>query len=460
MFYKRSGKSWRGSAFSPEGLLLGSFLLAIIAGMFLLKLPLSSVHGALRWIDALFLSTSAFCVTGLSVIDVGRDLTVWGKIFLLLFIQIGGLGIMTFSLFFYFFFNVRIPVANRLSIGAMTNKIDTRTLGRVLFFVVSLTLTVELCGALLLYTHFLSLHPPLHAFFSAIFHAVSAFNNAGFSLYSDSLMVFQRDFFVQAIIMSLIIMGGLGFIVMREAVDQLLARRSKRKNFLSVHSKTALTGTLFLIVTGTILFWGTEQNLCFRGMGFPWQVLNAMFLAVTARTAGFNTVDIGALSGASLIVLIVLMLIGGCSGSTAGGMKVNTIGVLAAFIRQKLTGEPMARLFNRKIPQTIIDRALIVFFMFLFFLVIAVFVLEVTEMCGVGCGTDGFVRVFFEMVSAFGTVGLSTGITAQVTDGGKLVLIFLMFLGRVGPLSLVVLLLSRRRKKAAVEFVEEDVLVG
>jgi trk system potassium uptake protein TrkH len=448
--------------FSADHFVSLSFLAAILIGGIFLRIPFSS-HGEIRWIDAIFMSTSAVCVTGLSVIDVGKDLTGIGQGILLLLMQIGGLGIMTFSLFISLFLKVRTSWTSRFAVTSLSKKIDKSNLLRALSFVFVLTIIFESVGAVLLFLRFREIHPLPMAIFSSVFHSVAAFCNSGLSLYSDNLMQFKNDTYVPSVIMVLIVFGGLGFIVINELYDWAVSLKTKNRFHFSLHSKMCLWGTGVLISLGALVMLLFEDHNALAGLSLSGKVVNSLFLSITPRTAGFNVLDTGLLTDATLFFIIMLMFIGGCPGSTAGGIKITSFITLLALIRSKLKGLAMTSIFKRKISDLNIDKSLGIFASAFILVNLSTLILLLTERMAVPhpAMKGSFLECLFETASAFGTVGLSTGITPHLSDVGKGILILLMFVGRVGSLTLTVALLSGYQKKeTAFEYVEEDVMVG
>lgn len=439
-----------------------SFLGTILVGTLLLQLPVSTHAGRLNGVDALFMATSAVCVTGLSVIDIGTQFTRFGQIVMLCLIQIGGLGIMTFSLLFSLFLGLRTTLASRLSVATLSRKLDATGLLRTLALIFLMTVFLEGIGAALLFWRLKEMHTFQFALFSSVFHAVSAFCNAGFSLYRDSLTGFQKEFWLPAVMMLLIILGGLGFVVMDELYLWGKSFFQKRKFSFSLHTRIALVGSFVLLLAGALFFFFLERHNQFNHLSLPGQWFNSLFLSVTARTAGFNTVDTPALSNATLFFLILLMFVGGCPGSAAGGIKVNTFAVLIALIKGQVKGQGMTSIFKRKIPASVIGKSLAIFTAAFIIINLTTLLLQITEGIGIShvISQSSFLELFFEATSAFGTVGLSTGVTPHLTAGGKLLTTFLMFAGRVGPLTLGIVILSRRKQQGRFEYAEEEIIVG
>ncbi len=439
--------------FHPAQTLMLSFFVVIVLGTFLLMLPKAVAPGhTLGWLDALFTATSATCVTGLIVVDTGTHFSLLGQLIILTLIQIGGLGIMTISSFFALFFGRGMAIKERIMLQEMLNVERLDAITRLLKGVILITFLMESLGAVLL---FFSWNLPQwdlwQRFYHSIFHSVSAFCNAGFSLNSDSLMSFNTNYPVVLTIAMLIIVGGLGFVVMidltRGRIFEYPTRRRVRK--FSVHTRLVLIVTGILLVAGTILFLIIEP---FSGDGL-FKTVNAFFCSVTARTAGFNTVDIGQLTTSSALLLMLLMFIGASPGSTGGGIKTTTLGILVASFISIIRGKNRIELFKRSISFTILNRALVVFAFAISFIMFSTFLLSLTEKAN-------FLNLLFEEISAFGTVGLSRGITAGLSSWGKMVIIISMFVGRVGVLTLA-FAITTPREHLRVEYPEErNVMVG
>lgn len=449
----------------PETLIFYSFLAAALIGAFLLELPFATTKGSLSFIDALFMSTSAVCVTGLSVIDIGKDLTIFGQLVILALIQLGGLGLMTFSLLFLIFLGRKISIHSKLCIPTISQHIDLKSIKYSLSVIFFMTIFIEAIGSVLLFLSFRKYHNFLFAVYSSVFHSISAFCNAGFSLYSDSFIKFNNNPFVLTVLMVLIVLGGFGFIVVYELYSVFtLRKKSKRRTPFSLYVKIAVMGTSIFIIIGTVFIWILERHSILSNMPFHKQILNSIFLSVTSRTAGFNTINTEMLSNPTLFFLLFLMFVGGCPASTAGGIKIHTFFTICALTISKVKGLSMSSLFKRKIPDLIIDRAVTIFTASLFIIVLATFFLQISENIEVSHilvkEKDRFLDLLFEAVSAFGTVGLSTGVTLALTSCGKMIIILLMFLGRIGPLSLGIALQIQQKRKLVYQYPEEEILVS
>ena len=447
--------SFRRLFLAPEQALVVSFLLLSFAGAFLLYLPFSAGQGRLSFIDALFTSTSAVCVTGLSVLDISRALSMPGQTVLLGLVQLGGLGILTFSSLFILLLNRRVSVSNQLLIQSSLNQFETSSLRGILLSVGLYTFIIELAGSLFLFQFFRQEIPdPGRRLFSAVFHSVCAFCNAGFSNFSDNLFRYSADWGVNLTVMFLIVTGGIGFFVLFELSKnflQLFRKAGEKPLTLTLHTRTVLQATFFLIVGGAVLIGLTD--IAARGWSRD-RLLPYLFLSVTSRTAGFNTLNMALLPAGTAIIVILLMFIGGASGSTAGGVKVTTAAVVYQFIVTRLRIRRDVELNNRRLPFEIVNRSLMVVFFSLALIIAVVLVLSLVQPNFPG-KTLAFI---FETVSAFGTVGLSLGVTPELTTAGKIAIIMTMFVGRVGPLTLVMAL--SRAEKFDYRFPEEKINIG
>ncbi|MDZ7374565.1 MAG: TrkH family potassium uptake protein [candidate division KSB1 bacterium] len=420
------------SSVEAARLLLVSFAGAIAVGTALLVLPAASTGTPLRLIDALFTATSAVCVTGLTVVDTATRLTPYGQAVVLLLLQAGGLGIMTLSTFFSFLVARRVSVRGReLLEETLSGPLSKPS--RLLLATMSFTFAAELVGALLLLLRFAPQYGMGQGLWLAVFHSVSAFCNAGFSLFSDSLMRYVGDPLVNGVVASLIILGGLGFLVVYDLAG--LRRRSPLVR-PSLHTRLVFRTTLALILAGTVLLLFFEAPATLRSLPWPQKLLASFFQSVTARTAGFNTLDIGSMSNASLLVLIALMFIGASPGSTGGGIKTTTFATVVCLVWDRLRGRTDLVMMNRRVSERLLTKAMTVFFLSLALVWMSTAALLAAE----GWRSDpqhaDFVRYLFEATSAFGTVGLSTGVTPGLSVLGKLILIVTMFVGRLGPVTL------------------------
>lgn len=442
----------------PVQFIVLSFAGTILAGALLLWLPDFTRQVSVSFVDALFTSTSAVCVTGLTVVDTGTGFSLWGQLIIMGLIQVGGLGPIIFSVLIVHFLTGSISLRDREGVLKSVSRHHRTSLAGFLRSIVLITVLIETCGALLLALGFARSYPMGQALYLGVFHSISAFCNAGFSLFPDNLMGYRADALVSLTVASLIVSGGLGFIVI---VDLFYAVRDRRwLRDLSLHSRVVVLTTALLLLGGVLIFLVFEHGNALQGIPWSHQLLIAVFESVTPRTAGFNTVEYGTLTTITLFFTIFLMFVGGSSGSCAGGIKTNTFGALVAMVRARLRGRSQVKLMDRRLPEAVIGRAIsLVVLSFLVLNLVAV-CLVITEMGQIPfqSAQGRFIAILFEATSAFGTVGLSTGITPSLTSTGKLLLAFLMFVGRVGPLTLITLL--RPRVPDKLRFAEEDIQIG
>jgi trk system potassium uptake protein TrkH len=450
---QRGDRPRRGS---PTRLFVLSFagLIALGAAGFLF-LPGLYTGPGLGWVDALFMATSAVCVTGLTVLDPGTALTAWGQAWLALLIQLGGLGILTFTtLVMARLGRVSLSLEEAGSGAVPLRHVDER---RLLTTVVAVTLTVEASGAVMLWLDWRARFGELGALWPAVFHAISAFCNAGFSLFPDSLVGLRTSALTLGVVGGLIILGGLGFVVMED-----VRARLRHTGRLSLHSRLVLTSTAVLLVAGWVHYLFFEWSHELYALPVPDKITNALFMSVTARTAGFNTVDYGRVSNPSYYFTILLMLVGGSPGSAAGGIKTTTCAALILALRARMRGDTDATVFGRSLPPDTVNRAAGLALGSLIFLGAMVFLLMVTESPVLGYRDRAhFLDVVFEAHSAFGTVGLSAGVTGTITPTGRMVLSVLMFVGRVGPVALVTAMITAAaRRRVNYRLGREDIMIG
>ncbi|MEW6075665.1 MAG: TrkH family potassium uptake protein [Candidatus Omnitrophota bacterium] len=441
----------------PAQLMITSFGFTIIVGAILLMLPAATKTGMrLPLIDALFTATSATCVTGLIVRDTATYFSLFGQTVILLLIQVGGLGIMTFSVSLVYLLKKTIDMKQGIM---MQDVLDQDTLANVkslIVFIVRMTAIFELTGALVLFIawhgKFASIAQTLYY---ALFHSVSAFCNAGFSTFTDSLMGFSQDVPTNIIICGLIIAGGLGFMAIKdlhENTSHKITDTSIKPIKIRVQTKIVLRTTFFLILGGALLIYALERNHAFSAFSMKSKVLLSLFQSITPRTAGFNTCDMARLSPATLFVILVLMFIGGSPGSTAGGIKTTTVAVIWSTIVSSFKRKDEVEIFKRTIPAEVIKKAIIVSAISIFIVVVSGTILLYTE-------TYNPLGILFEAVSAFGTVGLSTGLTPLLSVAGKIVITVLMFIGRLGPLTVAYAFL-RYKRAAQYTYAQESVTIG
>lgn len=445
----------------PAQTVLVSFLLVIVAGALALMLPAATADGrGLRALDALFTAASAVCVTGLVVVDTAVDLTRFGQSAVLILIQIGGLGIMLFSFFVMIALRKRLSLKDRLTASYMLSEDDMLGLSRSVRTIVLSTLGIEAAGALALGLRFLTLgDAPSDAAFKGLFHAVSAFCNAGFALYSDSLESFRRDPIVTATIAGLIILGGISFGVINDlkAWAASVLRGPRRgvwrvRRISGMNSRAVIALSAALIFIGFCAFYLLEHRRTMASYGLGEQYLAAFFQSVTLRTAGFNSVPFGELRDATLLFMVAFMFIGGASGSTAGGIKVNSLAAMLAYLAAFLRQEKTPRIGRFSVSADKVGKSFLILFFGLAAVFTGTFVLSLSE-------DAPFIDLLFEATSAFGTVGLSTGLTPGLSDVGKWLIISLMFMGRLGPLTILTAA-SAKGDRGPLEYPSGDLAIG
>jgi len=448
---------WVGRHLSPERTFALSFAGMILGGAVLLDLPISSPAGAIGWVDALFTATSAVCVTGLSTISVSEDLSRVGQGILLGLVQVGGLGILTFSAMFFIILGRGLDTKEQDILRSVFLYAPRRDLADVLKFIFVSTALCEGAGTLVLWVRFCREVPWDEALYLAAFHAISAFNNAGFSLFRDSLVGFQGDAAVNVTVMALIVAGGIGFL----ALDELYRRVFGNHRRLSVHTRIVLIASAVLIAAGAGLFFLFERDRALSGLPWPDRLWVCLFQSVTARTAGFNTVDIGALANGTILLLVALMFIGASPGSTGGGVKTTSAGLLFMILWSRLKGFEDVHAFNRTIPRDILQRTIALVLASLMFIgfTVSVLVLAEENAGSLAQSRQRLAEYIFEAVSAFGTVGLSMNLTPTLNTPQKLAVILTMFAGRVGVLTLA-FSLARNSVRRPFRYAEEGVMVG
>ena len=443
-------RSW-----SPVQTVLLSFLILIFSGASLLYIPIATTHG-ISFIDALFTSTSAVCVTGLVVLDTAKDFTLAGKIIIALLIQLGGLGIMTFSLAILSMAGGSLSIRWRFTFVSMYSYGKKSTPRNLLIRTVIYTFTIEAVIALILFLRLLIDFPAEEAIGHAVFHAISSFCNAGFSTFSDNLVSYRYDSVIIITICASIVTGGLGFIVLYEIFTQLLQKRNFTRTSLSIHSRVVLIMTFILIFGGTVIFYLLEKNFILNGSSPYQSFLVSLFQSITCRTAGFNSVPIENLRQSTLLIMIFLMYIGGSPGSIAGGIKTTTLAVLILLTRSRFKGQRQVLLWNRALDRETIESATTLVLLTMGFIFLSTFLLIVFHEFSI---LNPFLSALFEVVSAFGTVGLSMGATPHLSAIGKLIIIGVMYIGRLGPLTLI-LAFTSHRKNRDIMYPEENIMIG
>ena len=445
---------------SPARVSILGFTLLIAVGTALLMLPASAAESPMGFVDALFMSTSASCVTGLSVLDIGRQLTLFGQLVILLLIQVGGLGIMTVSTLLLMMMKGRPTLSGQAIIkDTFTYGEGKQTVASVLRAIFITAFSIEAAGALCLYLRTAPATGWAKAVYPAVFHAVSAFCNAGFALYRDSFVGYREDWIVNGVLSGLIIIGGIGFVVIADVKNRFLGRKTTMKR-LSLHSRLALSASAVLILLGTLAILFMEWDNALAPLSIPGRLLAALFQSISARTAGFNTLDMGSMANETLFMLCILMFIGACPGSCGGGVKTTTVAGLAVLGVSRLRGFSRPQVFRRTLTDASMSKATSVVMISAAVITLAVMVLMVSELGGIShTQTRGrFLELFFETISAFGTVGLSTGMTDTLTPFGRITISALMFIGRLGPM--VIGLAVSRERVNRFQFAEENIMIG
>ncbi|ARV61546.1 ATPase [Nostocales cyanobacterium HT-58-2] len=434
------------------------FIAVIAIGTILLMMPFSTNSGT--WNDlivALFTSTSAVCVTGLSVVDPGTYFSFWGQLFIALLAQIGGLGYMTTTTFLILLIGRRFDLRQKVAIQQALDRPGMQGSAQIIRSIVATTLIFEITGIFLLLPAFVPKYGWNQGIWLAIFHSINAWNNAGFSLFKDNLIGYQSSVLVVFTITGLIIFGGIGYQVILETYVWLrdILRKKPAKRVFSLDFKVATTTTLILLILGTVAFFFVELRNpeTFGSLSFPDKLLVAWFQSVTPRTAGFNTIDIGKMTTAGLFITIALMFIGASPGGTGGGMKTTTLRVLTSCTKAILQGKEEVLLYERKIALNLVLKAVGVLIGSVATVIGATILIALTD------SELEFIQILFEVVSAFATVGLSTGITGSVSAAAKLILIVTMYIGRVGVLLLMSAILGDPRP-SRIHYPEENLLVG
>ncbi|MGB3574282.1 MAG: TrkH family potassium uptake protein [Phormidesmis sp.] len=441
----------------PRTICIG-FLALITVGTILLMLPFSTASG--NWnnpLVALFTATSAVCVTGLIVVDTGSYFSSFGQGIVLLLIQLGGLGYMTATTLLLLLIGRRLCLKDRLAIQQAMDTSELANVNALVVSIISMTFIFELTGAFCLMPTFLQDFGLGQALWLSIFHSISAFNNAGFSLFSDSLVQYAENAWPMVVISALIILGGIGYQVIMEAFAWLRARLrgGKAHSVFSLHFKIVTSTTFILLLVGTIgfLFIEYDNPATLAEKSFGAKALIAGFQSVVMRTAGFNSIDIGAMETSALFVAIALMFVGASPGSTGGGIKTTTARILLMSTKAALQGKEEVNCYQRQIPMARILKALSVV------VASAISVVIITTCISISDPNLSFIKILFEAVSAFATVGLSTGITAELSISGQLFIIATMYIGRVGILLLMSALLGDP-SPSVIRYPEEDLLTG
>jgi len=431
------------------------FLILILAGTILLLMPFSS-HSGLSFFDALFTATSAACVNGLSVVSVGQDLTRTGQVILMCLMEIGGTGIMALST------TIMLLIHSKVNFGQQSVLISSYSgnanfsSGYIIKQVIKVTVAVEFFGAAILFTQWGNL-PLGEKIFNSVFHSISAFCNAGFSLMDHSMVDFYNNWIVNLALIFLIICGGFGFLSISELISK---RKNKNHRVLTLHTRLVCIMVPLLIGIGTLAFLGMEWNGLLKDLQFSDKILVSLFQSVTSRSAGLSTTNFSALGASTLFMIIILMFIGANPGGCGGGIKTTTAAIIGLLGFNRFWGRQKTQVFNRTIPETTVDRAMRIFLLSIIVIVLGCTLLLIfeTEHLQGPAGQALFLNLLFETVSAFSTCGLSMGITPDLSSLSKVVVSIIMFVGRLGPLVLVQAVISP--PKTGAYYSEENVMVG
>lgn len=426
------------------------FLTVIFLGAIILSLPISSANReSTSFLDSLFTSTSAVCVTGLVTLNTSAHWSVFGQTVIMMLIEIGGLGFMSFTTLIAIVIGKRITLRERLVMQEAMNTFSIQGLVSMVRYVFGFTFAVQLFGALLMSTQFIPKYGLKTGIFYSIFHSISAFCNAGFDLFGNSLVGYSDNIVIILVISALIIIGGIGFTVWLEIYHYKSGKR------LTVHAKIVILMSVVLVFGGAILMFIFEcrNPETLAGMNFKDKVLNAFFASVTPRTAGFNSISINGMTMAGKFLTILLMFIGGSPGSTAGGLKTSTFGIIILTVISVIKGREDTEVFGRRFAKELVYKAFALLFIGVGLIIVVTMMLSYTE---VGAT---FMDLLYETTSAFGTVGLTTGLTPNLSNIGKVLIMLMMYFVRVGPLT-VALALTRKRKKTGYKYPEGKILIG
>ncbi len=451
MPFLKNVKGFKSVTLQPAHILVLGFTGLIFIGTCLFMIPAATRdRHHLSLIDALFEATSAVCVTGLAVVDTGTTFTLFGQIILLILIQLGGWGFITSGILMFIILGKKIGLKQRLLLQESLNTFSLQGIIKLVQRVIIITLIVEAIGAIVLSIRWSQEMGWGRAIYYGIFHSISAFNNAGFGLEADSLSKWVGDPTVNIVVTALFILGGIGFYVVADVFE----KRNFRK--LSLHTKVTLFFTVVINVLSTVIIFGLEYNnpATLGGLGLSDKWWAAYFQGVVPRTAGFNSIDIGQMTLSSQVYMMGLMFIGAASGSTAGGIKVTTFALLLLALAAVITNREDINIFQRRVPASLVSRALSIAVSGVIFIFVIFFLLTITEK-----GAE-MSEIAFETVSAFGTVGMSAGLTMDLTPIGKILITIMMFIGRLGPLTMAFALAIHSKKKAKIRYPEEKILLG
>lgn len=438
---------------SPYILILLSFAIMMFLGALLLCLPLAQISGKSgNFLENLFTATSALCVTGLVVNDISITYTIFGKIVILILIQLGGLGVLTVSSMVILSISRKMGYYTKKIVSEDINYNILTEIPRYLKNVSIVVFGIEFVGAVLLFFEFSKKLPFIQAVGYSIFHSVSAFCNAGFALFSNNMENYTGNILINFVITSLIILGGLGFAAILDVYNVI--KKTRRK--LSTSTHLAMAMTIFLICFGAVMTFileysnkGTIGNLSLHD-----KLLSSYFQSVTLRTAGFQTIDLATLTTPTIIIYLFLMFIGASPGSTGGGLKTTTLGILLLGVMNAITGREDIEYRRRRLSWQTFNKACAILMLSLFYLFVMIIIMSIFD------SSKGFLPLLFELISAFGTVGLSMGVTAKLSIISKLIIILTMYIGRVGPLTIMYALSKKKYREGKYKYPEETILIG
>lgn len=448
-----------GSLKSPPFAFILSYLLAVMVGGVLLKSPACLEEGRhISWIDAFYTATSAVCVTGLTVVDTGRTFSTAGELVILALIQFGGFGLMAFFAMAFLWAGSRVSTQQSSFIKenySQTMIYDARLILRILL---AYTLLCEAAGLILLVPAWDHPMTTWQRLYFGLFHSVSAFNNAGFSLFAENLCGYRGDILLNLTITSLVILGGIGSPVILDCWSYL---HSPTRFRFSLHTKLAVSTTAALIAGGTAAIWLIQRPSPLFEIPLHEQALISYFQAVTARTAGFNTIELRQLGTAPIMIIILLMFVGASPGSCGGGIKTTSLATLLVVLWNRIKGRSVNNVFRTTLPTKVVNRTISIFILASIFVIVVLTALLITQVGELPHDKSGgmFIEYLFETISAFGTVGLSLGATAKMDGVGKILIMLTMLVGRVGIMTIAYLFTSRE-STARYQFVEEDVMIG
>ncbi len=437
----------------PYTLILLSFITIIFLGAILLMLPMSTIDGYSRgFLESLFTATSAACVTGLVVNDINTTYNFFGKAIILILIQLGGLGVLTFSSMLIMLMSKKMGYYTKKIVSEDINYSIVTEIPTYLKRVSLVVFGIEFIGALLLLFQYIRDYPLEKAIYYSVFHSISAFCNAGFSLYPTSLELFVSNIWVNIVISALIILGGIGFAAILDIYNVKKGVRRK----ISISTKMAIIFSTFLIIIGMILIFFVEytNKNSIGELGFFSKILASFFQSVTTRTAGFNTIPLGSLRMPTIVIFLFLMFIGASPGSTGGGVKTTTFGIIVIGVLCSITGRENIEYRRRKISWNTFNKACAIILVSVIYIFIMIFFITIFD------SDKEFLPLIFELVSAFGTVGLSMGITADLSVYTKIIIIVTMFIGRIGPLTIMFALSKKKIKTGKYKYPEETILIG